>query len=184
MEYIHITTLKEPSHQVSLFRIEAMWTAPNTYRTNPSEHAAMTKYNEWQLSISSVAHSDVSDINLISDKDCKSCFFRLLRWLLKWKEYSPKKTMGEDVNLSASMSDKSTRQHFSDARPPPEKRRWQVLSLEVLELICSLGWSFGRGHVVALKARTLDMWPCAVKTQTHVLVARLAIEISVKEAIY
>lgn len=167
-----------------------MWTAPNTYRTNPSEHAATTKYNDWQLSISSVAHSDVRDINLISDKDCKSCFFRLLRWLLKRNEYSPRKTIGDDVilspwqlSLSTSISDRSTRQHLSDARPPPENRRWQVLSLVVLVLICSLGWSSGRGHEVALKARTLDIWPCAVKTDTHEPVERLAEESSVKEAI-
>ena len=191
MEHAHITNLKEPSHQVSLFRSEAMWLVPNTHRTNPSEHPAMTKYNDWQLSISSMAHSDVRDINLISDKDCKSCFFRLLRWLLKRNEYSPRKTIGDDVilspwqlSLSTSISDRSTRQHLSDARPPPEKRIWQFLSLEVLVLICSVGGSFGRGHVVALKARTLDIWPCAVKRQTHVLVERLTREICVKETIY
>lgn len=138
-----------------------------------------------------MAHSDVRDINLISDRDCKSCFFRLLRWLLKRNKYSPRKTIGDDVTLSpwqlsssTSMSDISTRQHLSDARPPPEKRRWQFLSLKVLVLICSLGWSFGRGHVVALKVRTLDIWPCAVKRQTHVPVERLAKEICVKETIY
>ena len=143
----------------------------------------MTKYNDWQLSISSVAHSEVRDINLISDKDCKSCFFRLLRWLLKRQEYSLRKTIGDDVislpwqlSLSTSIRDRSTRQHLSDARPPPEKRKWRVLSLVVLVLICSLGWSFDRGQEVALKARTLDIWPCAVKRHTQVPVERLAEE--------
>ena len=163
--------------------------------TNPSEHPAMTKYNDWQLpinwslvdwSISSAALSDVRDINLISDNDCKSCFFRLLRWLLKWNEYSAKKTMGDDGILSPwrpsllrLMTDRSTRQHLSDARPPPEKRRWPW----VLALI-ALGWSCVRGRLDTLKARTLEIWPCAVKTGKVTPVERLAEERTVKETIH
>ena len=87
--YHDLERTKSPGSS-SLFRSEAMWTVPNTHRTNPSEHPAMTKYSDSQLSVSSMAHSDVRDINLISDNDCKSCFFRLLRWLLKRNKYSPR----------------------------------------------------------------------------------------------
>ena len=140
----------------------------------PSEQAAITKYNVWHLSIKywldewliiSAAFNVVRDINLISDKDSKSCFLRLRRWLLKENEYPPKKTIGEDVivspwqpSVSTSMSDRLRRQHLSDARPPPEKRR----RLLVLSLL-ALGWSGDRGRFVTLKALTLDMWPWAVK---------------------
>ena len=51
-------------------------------------------------------------------------------------------------------------------------------------LIFSLGWSFGRGDLVALKARTLDIWPCAVKIDDVAPVERLAEESRVKEAVY
>ena len=140
----------------------------------PSEQAAITKYNVWHLSIKywldewliiSAAFNVVRDINLISDKFSKSCFLRLRRWLLKENEYSPKKTIGEDVivspwqpSVSASLSDRLSRQHLSDARPPPEKRR-RLLVLSLLALC----WSCDRGRFVMLKALTLDMWPWAVK---------------------
>lgn len=144
-----------------------------THLTKPSEQAAITKYNVWHLSIKSwldewliisAAFNVVRDINLISDKDSKSCFLRLRRWLLKENEYSPKKTIGDVIvslsqpSVSTSISDRLRRQHLSDARPPPEKRR----SLLILSLL-ALGWSFDRGRFVTLKALTLDMWPWAVK---------------------
>ena len=144
-----------------------------THLTKPSEQAAITKYNVWQLSIKSwldewliisAAFNVVRDMNLISDKFSKSFFLRLRRWLLKENEYSPKKTIGDVIvslwqpSVSTSMSDRLRRQHLSDARPPPEKRR----RLLVLSLL-ALGWSRDRGRFVTLKALTLDMWPWAVK---------------------
>ena len=133
----------------------------------------MIKYNDWQLStnwsrgywfVSSEAQSDVKDINLISDNEAKSCFFRRRRWLLKWNEYSPRKIMGQNAALSlwqpsmfTSMTDKSTRQHFREARPPPEKRRWQPFSSLALH-----GEACVSGRLTTFNVRTLEIWPCAV----------------------
>ena len=160
----------------------------HTHLTNPSEHAAKTKYNDWQLSFKFAALNDVKDINLISEKDWESCFLRLRRWLLKRNENSPRKTIGEDVILSpwrlSLMRDRSTRQHLSEARPPPEKRRWQVLSFVGWPFICSFGCMFGLGDLVVHKARTLDIWPWAVKIDEVTPVERSAEGERVKETIY